>query len=108
MYRLALLTWNGPRRGKMSNPFRLRWLEDWSFQIVLMDGHIEIEASGHGISLRTSLLPGESPQTAADRLISSEWKRLKELKQAWKKGYVLNKQEQIPTTNTAMPISNLR
>ena len=24
----------------MTNPFRLRWLEGWPFQVVLMEGHV--------------------------------------------------------------------
>ena len=35
--------------GKMSNPFKLHWLQGWSFQIVLMEGKVKIEGYGFGI-----------------------------------------------------------
>ena len=46
----------------MTNPFRLRWLQGWTFQVVLMEGHVQVEAVGFGICLRTAVLPGESPK----------------------------------------------
>jgi hypothetical protein len=46
----------------MTNPFRLRWLEGWTFQVVLMEGHVQVEAQGFGITLRTPVLPQETPQ----------------------------------------------
>ena len=67
----------------MANPFNLHWLEGWHFAIVLMDGDVKIEATGFGICLRTSLLPGESPKTAADRLVLAEDRRRKTLHNCW-------------------------
>ena len=67
----------------MTNPFRLRWLQGWNFQVVLMEGHVQVEANGFGIRLRTSVLPGESPQSAADRLVLSEDRRRRALHHAW-------------------------
>ena len=46
----------------MTNPLRLRWLQGWTFQVVLMEGHVQVEAVGFGICLRTAVLPGESPK----------------------------------------------
>ena len=42
----------------MSNPFRIRWLRGWTFQIVFMEGKVQVEAHGFGICLRTSLNSG--------------------------------------------------
>ncbi len=70
----------------MNNPFFVRWLKGWSFQTVFMDGNVEVEAHGFGICLRTSLLPGESPKDAADRLVISEDQRRKSLHNAWVRG----------------------
>ena len=53
----------------MTNPFSVRWLAGWTFQTVLMGGTVQVEAHGFGICLRTPVLPGESPVTAADRLV---------------------------------------
>ena len=57
----------------MKNPFQIRWLDGWNFQIVCMKGGIQVEAIGFGIRLRTSLMPGESPLLAADRLVFKEY-----------------------------------
>ena len=70
----------------MSNPFRLRWLQGWTFQVVLMEGHVQVEAHGFGICLRTTVMPGESPQAAADRLVLSEDRRRRALHNAWLRG----------------------
>ena len=70
----------------MSNPFRLRWLEGWTFQVVLMEGHVQVEAQGFGITLRTPVLPQETPQAAADRLVLDEDRRRRSLHQAWLRG----------------------
>ena len=43
----------------MTNPFRLRWLQGWTFQVVLMEGHVQVEAHGFGICLRTAVMPGK-------------------------------------------------
>ena len=53
----------------MANPFSVRWLAGWTFQTVFMEGHLQVEAHGFGICLRTPVLPGESPLSAADRLV---------------------------------------
>ena len=66
----------------MTNPFRLRWLQGWTFQVVLMEGHVKVEAHGFGICLRTAVMPGESPQAAADRLVLSEDRRRRALHNA--------------------------
>ena len=70
----------------MSNPFRLRWLQGWTFQIVLMEGHVQVEAHGFGICIRTAVLPGETPHSAADRLVLAEDRRRRALHHAWLKG----------------------
>ena len=56
----------------MSNPFKVRWLMGWTFQTVLMEGGVQVEARGFGICLRTPLRHGESPIAAADRLVLAE------------------------------------
>ena len=73
----------------MSNPFRIRWLRGWTFQIVFMEGKVQVEAQGFGICLRTALNPGESPTAAADRLVLAEDRRRRALYQAWIKGQTL-------------------
>jgi|TARA_Y100000589_G_scaffold132988_1_gene127054 hypothetical protein len=73
----------------MSNPFRIRWLRGWTFQIVFMEGKVQVEAHGFGICLRTALNPGESPTAAADRLVLAEDRRRRALYQAWIKGQTL-------------------
>ncbi|CAK6699210.1 copper-binding protein [Synechococcus sp. BA-124 BA4] len=70
----------------MSNPFHLRWLQGWSFQTVLMEGHVQIEAHGFGIRLRTPLLPGESPSLGADRLVLQEDRHRRSLYHSWRSG----------------------
>lgn len=70
----------------MANPFRLRWLEGWVFQTVLMEGSVQVEALGYGICLRTELQPGESPPAAADRLVLAEDRRRRSLHNAWRRG----------------------
>ena len=72
--------------GGLCNPFRLRWLQGWTFQIVLMEGHVQVEAHGFGICLRTAVLPGESPHSAADRLVLAEDRRRRALHHAWLRG----------------------
>ena len=67
----------------MKNPFRLNWLKEWNFQIVLMEGGVKIEAHGYGICLQTNLEPGESPRSAADRLVLTEDRRRKALRNSW-------------------------
>ena len=70
----------------MTNPFRVRWLQGWLFQIVFMEGHVQVEAHGFGICLRTAVLPGESPRAAADRLVLAEDRRRRALHHAWLRG----------------------
>ena len=81
----------------MSNPFRIRWLRGWTFQIVFMEGKVQVEAQGFGICLRTALNPGESPTAAADRLVLAEDRRRRALHQAWIKGQAL------PSANEGQP-----
>ena len=81
----------------MSNPFRIRWLRGWTFQIVFMEGKVQVEAQGFGICLRTALNPGESPTAAADRLVLAEDRRRRALYQAWIKGQAL------PSPNESLP-----
>ena len=73
----------------MTNPFRIRWLRGWTFQVVLMEGKVQVEAHGFGICLRTAMEPGESPQAAADRLVLAEDRRRRALHQAWINGQTL-------------------
>lgn len=73
----------------MTNPFRIRWLQGWTFQLVLMEGKVQVEAHGFGICLRTSVHPGESPRSAADRLVLAEDRRRRALHKAWIKGQAL-------------------
>ncbi len=70
----------------MTNPFRLRWLQGWTFQIEFMEGKTQIEAHGFGICLRSALLTGESPKAAADRLVLAEDQRRRALHSAWSRG----------------------
>ena len=70
----------------MINPFYVRWLQGWTFQLVLMEGKVQVEAHGFGICLRTALLHGETPNDAADRLVLEEDTRRHALHQAWLKG----------------------
>ena len=70
----------------MSNPFQLRWLQGWNFLIVFMEGKVQIEGQGFGICIRTPLLPGESPRSAADRLVLVEDQRRKSLRNSWIRG----------------------
>ena len=73
----------------MKNPFQLRWLEGWTFLIVLTEGQVKIEAHGFGTCLRTSLNPGESPESVADLLVYKEDNRRRSLHNAWLKGQTL-------------------
>ena len=74
----------------MINPFYVRWLQGWTFQLVLMEGKVQVEAHGFGICLRTALLHGETPQDAADRLVLEEDTRRHALHQAWLKGQAIS------------------
>ena len=90
----------------MTNPFRLRWLQGWTFQVVLMEGHVQVEAHGFGICLRTAVLPGESPQAAADRLVLSEDRRRRALHNAWLRGQDLAQPSDLPSAKDGAPGSN--
>jgi hypothetical protein len=83
----------------MSNPFSVRWLAGWTFQTVLMEGCVQVEAHGFGICLRTPMLPGESPVVAADRLVLAEDQRRRALHNAWLRG------QRLPATQIAPPLA---
>jgi hypothetical protein len=87
----------------MANPFSVRWLEGWTFQTVLMEGAVQVEAHGFGICLRTPVLPGESPVTAADRLVLAEDRRRKTLRAAWLRGRNLPDTAGAPDLEGAAP-----
>ena len=67
-----------------SNPFSLYWKNNWTFQIVHMEGGIHIEAKGLGISLRAPFMPNDNPLIAADSLILGEEKNRKSLYNSWR------------------------
>ena len=90
----------------MTNPFRLRWLQGWTFQVVLMEGHVQVEAHGFGICLRTDVMPGESPQAAADRLVLSEDRRRRALHNAWLRGQDISQPEGVSPTKEAASAAN--
>jgi len=89
----------------MTNPFRIRWLQGWIFQIVLMEGKVQVEAHGFGICLRTAVHPGESPRSAADRLVLAEDRRRRALHKAWIKGQALPRTtgSNLPPLDGAIP-----
>ena len=68
----------------ISNPFKLYWKKNWTFQIVHMEGGIYIEAKGLGALIRQPLLATESPLTAADNLVYGEDKNRQSLFNSWK------------------------
>ncbi len=70
----------------MINPFRVRWLEGWTFQTVLLGGRSTIEAYGFGVCLKGEIFSGESPREAADRLVLAEDRLRHSLHNAWKRG----------------------
>ena len=83
----------------MANPFNVRWLEGWTFQTVFMEGQVQVEAHGFGICLRSPVLPGESPVSAADRLVLAEDRRRRALHNAWLRG------QRLPQTAAAPDLS---
>ena len=95
-----------PEGNVMTNPFRLRWLQGWTFQVVLMEGNVQVEAHGFGICLRTAVLPGESPQVAADRLVLSEDRRRRALHNAWLRGQDMAQPSGVPAPKEEAPASN--
>ena len=68
----------------ISNPFKLYWKKNWTFQIVHMEGGIHIEAKGLGISIRAPFEPNDNPIIAADSLILREEKNRQSLYNSWK------------------------
>ncbi len=74
----------------MINPFHVRWLQGWTFQLVLMEGKVQVEAHGFGICIRTAVMHGETPQDAADRLVLQEDTRRHALHQSWLKGQAVS------------------
>ncbi len=68
----------------ISNPFKLHWKQNWTFQIVHMEGGIHIEAKGLGVSIRAPFEPNDNPMIAADGLILREEKNRKSLYNSWK------------------------
>ena len=89
----------------MINPFYVRWLQGWTFQLVLMEGKVMVEANGFGICLRTALLHGETPQDAADRLVLEEDTRRHALHQAWLKGQAISTYSTEPNSLAETPDS---
>ena len=87
----------------MANPFRLRWLDGWTFQTVLMEGDVQVEARGFGICLRTRVQPGETPRTAADRLVLEEDRRRRSLHHAWLRGQTMPDRPDLVTLPGARP-----
>ena len=87
----------------MSNPFSVRWLAGWTFQTVLMEGCVQVEAHGFGICLRSPMLPGESPVVAADRLVLAEDQRRRALHNAWLRGQRLPAAQLPPPLSGASP-----
>ena len=68
----------------MSNPFSLYWNQNWTFQIVHMEGGIYIEAKGLGVSVKAPFLPTQNPLIAADTLVFREDRNRKSLIKSWK------------------------
>jgi hypothetical protein len=87
----------------MSNPFTVRWLAGWTFQTVLMEGQIQVEAHGFGICLRSAIRQGESPVSAADCLVFAEDQRRRALHKAWLRGERLNELPQPQSLASATP-----
>jgi hypothetical protein len=88
---------------EMSNPFTVRWLTGWTFQTVLMEGQIQVEAHGFGICLRSAVRQGESPVSAADRLVFAEDQRRRALHRAWLRGERLNELPEPTNLMAAVP-----
>lgn len=92
----------------MTNPFSVRWLAGWTFQTVLMEGNVQVEAHGYGICLRTPVLTGESPVTAADRLVLAEDRRRRALHNAWLRGQRLTPTNDLLELSGAVADTELR
>ena len=67
-----------------SNPFKLYWKKNWTFQIVHMEGGIYLEAKGLGIQIRKPFFPNENKLIAADHLVYNEDKNRESLFKLWK------------------------
>jgi len=67
----------------LSNPFKLYWKKNWTFQLVHMEGGIHIEAKGLGISIRAPIEPNDNPMIAADSLILKEEINRRSLYNSW-------------------------
>lgn len=67
----------------MANPFQIRWLAGWWFQVIHEGGRVLLEARGYGICLRRPLLAGETPRDVADRMIWQEDRRRRMIKAVW-------------------------
>lgn len=91
-----------------TNPFSVRWLAGWTFQTVFMEGAVQVEAHGYGICLRTPVLPGESPLSAADRLVLAEDRRRRALHNAWLRGGQLPSSTEAPALSDAAPDTELQ
>lgn len=92
----------------MANPFSVRWLAGWTFQTVLMEGEVQVEGHGLSMCLRTPVLPGESPVTAADRVVLAEVRRRRALHSTWLRGQMLPAPMKIPELSGAMAETELR
>lgn len=91
-----------------TNPFSVRWLAGWTFQTVFMEGAVQVEAHGFGICLRTPVLAGESPLSAADRLVLAEDRRRRALHNAWLRGGQLPSNAEVPALSDAVPETELQ
>ena len=69
---------------------------------------MQVEAHGFGICLRTPVLTGESPLTAADRLVLAEDRRRRALHKAWLRGGQLPSSSQAPALSGAAPETDPR
>ena len=58
----------------ISNHFSLYWNKNWTFQLVHMEGDIQIEAKGLGLYLKAPFLPNDNRILAAYNLIHKEEK----------------------------------
>ena len=76
-----------------------RWLQGWTFQVVLMEGHVQVEAHGFGIRLRTAVLPGEVLRALLIDLFSPRIVVAGLFITAWLRGQELNQPTDLPTTS---------
>jgi hypothetical protein len=74
-----------------------------------MEGASQVEARGFGICLRTRVQPGETPRTAADRLVLEEDRRRRALHNAWLRGQTMperSKLDRLPGAQQDLPSPN--